>query len=229
VAAGALTDVGRELLVELAPVARRAVSLDPAALARLRLGPVAASILARLPFGVLVARTIAAADPADDDDASTVDVTVRADELIAWLDGERDSAPQARDEQWRSGLPPEHGWRRIDTVPDDAIRSVVRQGALALKEAGQSSQYGAPTQAMTDAMLDTVVLTATSPGEAGLTAQVALRTLTALTRMGFLPRGSHVHIDVAGRWTRVAAAYGTVYAEAAGLSLTLGSSISGTR
>ena len=39
--------------------------------------------------------------------------------------------------------------------------------------------------------------------------------------MGFLARGSHAHVDVCGRWTRVAATYGTVYAEAAELSLTL--------
>jgi hypothetical protein len=37
--------------------------------------------------------------------------------------------------------------------------------------------------------------------------------------MGFLPRGSHVHVDVSGRWTRVAAAYGTVYAERPGTGL----------
>ena len=107
-------------------------------------------------------------------------------------------------------------------MPDDAIRAVVRQGASALQDAGQSSTYGAATQAMTDAMLDAVVLTATNPDEPTLTAQIALRTLTALTRMGFLARDSHAHIDVCGRWTRVAAAYGTVYAAAAGLSLAPG-------
>jgi hypothetical protein len=216
--AGSLDAVSRELLAELAPVARRAVTLDPAALARIRFGPGSVSILALLPFDVLVARTITAPAP-ESDDAAAVDVTVRADEFLAWLDGERTTAPAARDDQWRTGLPPERGWRRVETVPDEAIRAVVRQGAIALKDAGQGSTYGAATQAMTDAMLDSVVLTATKPDELALRADVALRTLTALTRMGFLARDSYAHVDVCGRWTRVAAAYGTVYAASAGLTL----------
>jgi hypothetical protein len=230
-----LDDAVREVLVELAPVARRALALDPSALARLRLGPGAATILARLPFDVLVSRTIALPAEAQDTDDSAhgspnggardaagliTDATVRADELIAWLDGGRESAPQQRDAQWRTGLPPQAGWRRIETVPDDIVRGLVRQGALALKDA-QDTVGTHPSQAAADALLDSVVLTVSHPDDAGLTAGVALRTLSALTRMGFLPRGSHINVDVAGRWTRVAAAYGTVYAEAAGLSLAL--------
>jgi hypothetical protein len=42
---------------------------------------------------------------------------------------------------------------------------------------------------------------------------VTLRTLSALTRMGFLTRGSSAAIDVAGRWVRTAAEYGSVFAE----------------
>jgi hypothetical protein len=55
----------------------------------------------------------------------------------------------------------------------------------------------------------------------GLSVEITLRTLSALTRMGFLPRGSHAAIDVAGRWVRVAAAYGSVYAERPGAGLTV--------
>jgi hypothetical protein len=39
--------------------------------------------------------------------------------------------------------------------------------------------------------------------------------------MGFLPRGSHAAVDVSGRWIRVAAAYGSVYAERPGTGLGL--------
>ena len=66
---------------------------------------------------------------------------------------------------------------------------------------------------MADALLDSVVLTVTG---AGHTVEITLRTLSALTRLGFLPRDSHAAIDVAGRWIRVAAAYGSVYAERPG-------------
>jgi hypothetical protein len=221
VTTGGLADTARESFVELAPVARRAVALGPDALARLRLRAATATILARLPFDVLVARTVAREQTAPGTSPPIVDVTVRADEFLAWVDGERGEAPQPRDELWRSGLPPEHGWRRVDTIPDDVLRGLVRQGAISLKDAGQQTTFGAPTQAVTDALLNSVVLTVTDPGQPGLSAQIALRTLTALTRMGFLARGSHAHVDIAGRWTRLAGAYGTVYAEAAGLSLTL--------
>ena len=37
--------------------------------------------------------------------------------------------------------------------------------------------------------------------------------LSALTRMGFVPRDSVVHVDVAGRWVRVVGGYGTGYLE----------------
>jgi hypothetical protein len=60
------------------------------------------------------------------------------------------------------------------------------------------------------------VLTAT---EGRLHAEVTLRTVSALTRMGFLPRDSHVAIDVCGRWSRLAAEYGSVYAERPGMAL----------
>jgi hypothetical protein len=38
--------------------------------------------------------------------------------------------------------------------------------------------------------------------------------------MGFLARGSAAHVDVAGRWTRVAAVYGSVFIERDALDLT---------
>jgi hypothetical protein len=39
--------------------------------------------------------------------------------------------------------------------------------------------------------------------------------------MGFLARGGQAHVDVAGRWIRVAAEYGTVYLERPGQALNL--------
>jgi hypothetical protein len=75
-----------------------------------------------------------------------------------------------------------------------------------------------PRAEVADALLDSVVLTV-SAGDRS--APVTLRTLSAVTRLGFLPRGSYIAVDVAGRWIRVAAAYGSVYAERAGLGLTV--------
>ncbi|MDQ2749458.1 MAG: hypothetical protein ABI775_06935 [Pseudonocardiales bacterium] len=210
-----LDAASRDDLLELAPVLRRVVTLDPAGLARLRAAEHQVAVLVLLPFGVLIARTLAVRRS-----GSVFDVTVRAGELLAWLDGERTAAPEPRDAEWRAGLPPASGWQRIDTVPDTVARSLVRAGAQTLKDAAERAGLpGAqPRAEVADVLLDSVVLTV-SAGH--LSAPVTLRALSALTRMGFLTRGSHVAVDVAGRWIRIAAEFGSVYSERPGLGLTL--------
>lgn len=206
----------RDELVELAPVLRRAVSLDPIGLARVRASEGEVSVLVRLPFGVLVARTLAS-----DRGGEPFDATVRAADLLGWLDADDREAPSRRDAEWRTGLPPALGWQRIDTVPDEVVRGLVRAGAQALRDAAtREGVPGAqPRAEVTDALLGSIVLTVSAEGRPP--AEITLRALSAVTRMGFLPRGSHIAVDVAGRWVRVAAEYGSVYAERAGLGLTL--------
>lgn len=207
----------RDDLLELAPVLRRAVNLDPAGLARLRASEHQVAILVRLPFDVLVARTLAV------ELASNVfDVTMRAADLLAWLDGDVATPPEPRDAEWRASLPPASGWQRIDTVPDEVIRRLVRAGAQTLKDAAERAGVpGAqPRAEVADVLLDSVVLTVSAAGDERST-PVTLRALSALTRMGFLTRGSHVAVDVAGRWIRIAAEFGSVYSERPGLGLTL--------
>ena len=212
----ALSDADRSVLAELAPVLRRAVGLDPATLARLRLTSNTAAVLARLPFGVLVSRTVDA--PARPE---PLDVTVAAGQTLQWLDGTRTDPPERRDLDWRGGVPPATGWRRVDFVPDDVIRRLVRTGALALKDAAaREGVPGAqPRAEVADALLDSVVLTVSD--DTATTVQLTLRTVSALTRMGFLPRGGTAAVDVAGRWTRVAAGYGSVLVERPGAGLDL--------
>jgi hypothetical protein len=205
----------REAVDELAPLVRRVVDLDRSALVRLRGTGSRLTALVRLPFGVLAARTVDVSAAEDE-----VDTTVGGAELLAWVDGERADPPESRDSQWRGGSPPTAGWQRIDRVPDSDIRPLVRSGALTLKEAAEREGVpGAqPREAVADALLDSVVLTVSDAAhEVGIT----LRTLSALTRMGFLPRDSHAAVDVSGRWIRVAAAYGSVYAERPGSGLGL--------
>jgi hypothetical protein len=206
-----MDDADRSRLVELAPVLRRACDLDRRSLVRIRIEGSAASVFVRLPFDVLVSRTVRA-EPRD----ASLDIAVPAADTLAWLDGERDQSPPRRDEQWRSGRPPSSGWRRIETVPDDVVRGLVRSGALTLKQAAEREGVtGAqPRQEVADALLDSVVLTVSD--DAGREAEVTLRALSALTRMGFLPRGGDTHVDLAGRWVRVVAQYGSVYLERPG-------------
>jgi hypothetical protein len=206
----------RAAVEELAPVLRRAAGLDPRSLARLRLDGVSATVLVRLPFGVLVSRTV---DAPDRDES--LDVTMRAAEVVSWLDADPAAAvaPTARDLEWRAGLPPRSGWKRLEKLPDDVIRGLVRTGALALKDAAaRAGVPGAqPRAEVADALLDSVVLTATD--DAGTSAHLTLRAVSALTRMGFLPRGGHAYVDVAGRWVRLVGEYGTVYLERPGQAL----------
>jgi hypothetical protein len=196
----------RPALAEMAPLLRRVIVLDPRGLARVRTAAGRLTVLVRLPFDVLAARTVAADTP------ERIDRTVAAQALLAWLTDERADPPQPRDADWRSAAPPAVGWQRVDTVPDEVIRGLVRSGALALKDAAaREGVPGAqPRAEVADALLDSVVLTADG---AGRHAQVTLRAVSAVTRMAFLPRGSYVAIDVAGRWVRLAAEFGSVFAE----------------
>ncbi len=216
-----LTADDRAALAELVPALRRAVRLDERALARLRLGPQTATVLVRLPFGVLVSRTVCRESRRSPRAVVTTDTTLRAAELLAWFDAPEVAAPVARDVEWRSGHPPQTGWRRVESVPDDVVRGLVRQGATAVADAAaREGVPGAqPRAAVTDALLDATVLIVSD--EDGTHAEVTLRALSALLRMGFVPRGGRVHVDVAGRWIRVVAGYGTVYLERAGQQLTL--------
>lgn len=206
----------RVVLAELAPVLRRAVTLDPRSVVRLRLGRDAASVLLRLPFGVLVSRTVETTPRAE-----PLDVAVRAEQTLAWLDGESTEPPPARDAEWRTGLPPGSGWTRVETVPDYVVRPLVRSGAQALQDAAaREGVPGAkPRAEVADVLLDATVLTVRDEG--GVTATVTLRALSALTRMGFLPRGGRIFVDIAGRWVRVVAEYGTVYLQRPGTGLLL--------
>ena len=202
-------------LLDLAPAARRVLALEVRTVVRLRVGSGVASVLIRLPFGVLVGRAI----PVDGRLPQT-DTTLRAADFLQWLDGERDTLPPPVDAMWRWPIPPEDGWERVETVPDTVIRPLVRAGALTLKEAAEREGVpGAqPRAEVADALLDSVVLTADA--ESGAHAELTLRALSALTRMGFLARGSSAHLDVNARWTRVAAVYGSVFTERDALDLT---------
>jgi hypothetical protein len=200
-------------LSELAPLVRRAADLDPVSLVRIRVDNGSASALIRLPFGVLVGRRITV------DANSPTDGTFRTVDLIDWLDG-GPAAPSDRSADWHDGRPPDDGWRRVETVPDEVIRPLVRAGALTLREAADREGVpGAqPRAEVADALLDSIVLTvADGPTQV----EVSLRQISALVRMGFLARDSHLAVDIAGRWLRLAATYGSVYAERKGLGLSL--------
>ena len=186
---------------DLASFLGRLVALDPAAVVRLRSAAARVTAYARLPFGVLVSRTVAG-------DAEPADVTVGAGDLLTALDrGERPAAvawPARRDMEWRAALPPVDGWVRLDSVPGDVVLELVRAGRDALRAvpAGAAAAAG-------ESLLDHESLTVSG---AGRTAALPLRVLGSLTRMGFLGDGGEpVVVSVAAGWTRLAGAYGSAY------------------
>ena len=208
----------------------RVVALDLEAVVRLRGADGRVTAYARLPFGVLVSRTVAG-------DVEPADVTVGAADLLAGLDRARPGSagdppagwtggavvawPARRDVEWRAALPSASGWERLDAVPGDVVRALVRAGGEALRAvpAGAAASAG-------ESLLDHESLTVSG---AGRTAAVPLRTLTALTRMGFLgdgaagqPGADVVAVSAAGGWIRLAAPYGSAYLHASpslGISL----------
>jgi hypothetical protein len=185
----------RAQLADFGPLAERALSVEPDSMIRLRAAGATVSGYVRLPYEVLAGRTIAVTGLASDGPS---DLTVSAQDFLSWLDGGGD--PASKDAHWLSALPPRAGWQRIELVPDAAIREVVRSGALLAQSATSRSGQ--------QSLLDSIVLTAQSDQQR---VEVPLGPLSALTRMGFLPRGSEAAIDIAPGWLRVAAPRGSTF------------------
>jgi hypothetical protein len=187
-------------LADFVPLAQRAVAIDAASMIRFRAAHQRIAGFVRLPYDVLAGRTLATeaeSEPA----AASFDITVAAADFLRWADG-AGPAPAGKDAHWLSALPPRQGWRRVEVVPDRVIRDLVRSGA--------ELAAGATSRQSQESLLASVVLTAAGDGSAD-PVQVRLGALTALTRMGFLPRDSQVAIDAGPGWVRLAAAYGSTY------------------
>lgn len=185
----------RAQLTDFGPLAERALSIEPDSMIRLRAAEARVSGYVRLPYEVLAGRTIAVTSSATDGPS---DLTVSARDFLGWLDG--GAEPARKDAHWLSALPPKAGWQRVELVPDTAIREVVRSGALLARDA--TNRVGQ------QALLDAIVLTAQSDQHR---IEVPLAPLSALTRMGFLPRDSQAAVDTAPGWLRIAAPHGSTF------------------
>lgn len=187
-----------ESLLDLVPLARRVAVVEAGSPLRLRTTTDRLAAYVRLPYDVIAGRTISADQP----DLEAGDVTYDATEFADWVEAGAAAAeaPIRRDALWLGPLPPLSGWRRIDVVPDEEIRNVVRSGALLAPSA--------TTRIGQQSLLAATVLHV-SRGEEVV--DVPLGPLSALTKMGFLPRDSQAAIDVAPGWIRVAAAFGSTF------------------
>ncbi|GLI03471.1 hypothetical protein [Phytohabitans aurantiacus] len=182
--------------------------LDAAALVRLRrVAPDRTALWGRLPWAVLVSRTVAGAGP---DDA-----TVAAADLLKAVDLPGDLVlPARRDAEWRWPLPPAAG-RVVEQLPAAEVRRIAAAAAGTLRAAATEGVGGRPVaeRAVRDALLDHVAIVVTTDGAH---IEVPQRLVQGVARMGFLGRSDMtpagtVNVQLAGRWIGLAAPYGIAW------------------
>ncbi|BCB87328.1 hypothetical protein [Phytohabitans suffuscus] len=191
----------------------RLTRLDPGAVVRLKGAGEHVALWARLPWAVLVTRTVKGVGP---DDA-----TVSAADLLAEVDRGGGTLPGRRDQQWRWPLPPA-GARVVETVPAAEVHRIAAAAAGTLRTASTEGVGGRPVgqRALRDALLDHVAILVTD-GESRV--EVPQRLIQAVVRMGFLGRSApptgevgpvqvgEVRIQAIGRWVGLAAPYGVAW------------------
>jgi len=222
-----MTEHGLAGVADAGAFLARLTRLDPAAPVRLRSSSGRTALWARLPWEVLVSRTVAGAGPED--------ATVSAAELLAVLAAEGTTLPALRDEQWRWPLPPASGVT-VESVSSAELARLAAAAAGTLREvaAGALGDRAIGQRAVRDALLDHVALTVTpsfAPASASPSpspslspslepVEVTQRLVQAVSRMGFLgPEGVDVpetRVRRAGNWVGLSAPYGVAWLQKVG-------------
>ncbi|MFC0532214.1 hypothetical protein [Phytohabitans kaempferiae] len=191
----------------------RLTRLDPGAVVRLKSTGDRVTLWARLPWAVLVSRTVEGSGPED--------ATVSAADLLAEIGRGGDALPQRRDQQWRWPLPPA-GARVVESVPGAEVHRIAAAAAGTLRTASTEGVGGRAVgqRALRDALLDHVAILVTD-GESRV--EVPQRLIQAVVRMGFLGRSApaagevvtvpvgEVRVQTVGRWVGLVAPYGVAW------------------
>ncbi|MDG4756433.1 hypothetical protein [Micromonospora sp. WMMD710] len=201
----------------------RLVRLEPGAPVRLRPAgaPGRVALWARLPWQVLVVRTVAGGPV----DGAPDDVTVAAAELLAELERGGTTLPTRRDAQWRWPLPPARS-RPVEVLPAAELRRIADAAAGTLRTASQEGVAGRAVgqRALRDALLDHVAVVVTPDGPPAAPVEVPQRLVQGLVRMGFLGAAAGpvagadeptVQVRVAGRWVGLVGPYGAAWLQKA--------------
>jgi hypothetical protein len=198
--------IGRAGVDDAEAFLERLVRIDPAAVVRLRPAPAGIALWARLPWEVLVTRTVAG-DRSDD-------ATVGARALLAELSGGTGMLPERRDALWRWALPSASG-ATVETIPAGTVRGLGAAAERTLREAatsGLGSGRVVGDRVLRDALLDHVAIVIEAGDESGDADRIPVpqRLVQAVLRMGFLS-GEEVRVLVAGSFVGLAAEYGVAW------------------
>ncbi|WP_279103426.1 hypothetical protein [Gordonia paraffinivorans] len=168
-------------------------------------------------FEVLATRAVTGrVAPAD----LVCDATTLYTALSASAPGEPVDPGFSLDSAWRGALPKTVGYRHVDDVPARSIVELAREGARVARE--QGSAHGPAT-----GLLDQDVLEVGSE-DGTLTAGVTMRSVFALTAMGFIrdrdgravtetspteliDEAEPVRIRLSAAWIRIDARFGSIY------------------
>ncbi|WP_326552191.1 hypothetical protein [Micromonospora sp. NBC_01813] len=206
--AGSAGHHGLDGLADAGAFLARLTRLDSAAVVRLRSTDSGRTELwARLPWSVLVQRTVAGPGPGD--------VTVSAAELLGCLGTGDSGMPAGRDGTWRWALPPGPG-RAVESVPVDDLRRVAVAAAGTLRAAETQGVGGRAVgqRALRDALLDHVAIVVTAEDGPVRRIEVRQAMVQAVVRMGFLGNASGsavVRVRIVGSWVALDAPFGVAW------------------
>jgi hypothetical protein len=191
------------LTPEIDEFLRRLIRLDPAALVRVRrAGSDRAVVWARVPWDVLVARTVELRAPVDD-------ATYRATE---WLAGADLATLARRDADWRGGVPAPAG-AVLEEIPTEAVRRVGAAAEATLRETTRTGVNGriVGSRVLRDALLDHVPIVVTAPGAGPV--EVPQRLVQAVLRMGLLESAPDTAVRVVstGPWVGISTGRGVAW------------------
>ncbi len=188
---------------DLGAFVARAVRMDEQAAIRLR-GRGDTGLLdawSATPFDALCTRSVAG-------EVEPGDLTASGNELLATLTvagGETMDPGPSRDLLWRSELPPDRGWHRVDDLPAKLVGEVAEQGVGVARD--NVGPKGTPPASLMDQEVFTV-------SGSGFEIKVPLRCLFVLSGMGFLvsdpTEDEVVRVSATDSWLRLDSRFGAV-------------------